>query len=71
MKSSAVMWAVVPDGSRSLSSALGMFDNHDADGLRLYGLSEVTLFRRKCAAKKEALIWPKSKVVRVRLVIAQ
>lgn len=65
LKDSQTVWAVVPPKAKTLSSALALYDNKDADGLRLYGTSEITLFRQRKAAKEESLVWPGSLIVPV------
>lgn len=65
LRDSCTMWAILPPKTSSLTSALGMFDNKDAGGLRLYGYCESTLFRMKRHAREQAEIWPGAKVVPV------
>lgn len=65
IRDSGTKWAVLPPKSNSLNYALGMYDNQDGDGLRLYGTNEITLFSRRKDAKKESLVWPGSIIVPV------
>jgi len=65
LKDCKTMWAIVPPEARSLNGALGLYDNKDEDGLRLYGCAEITLFGRRSEAKRRSLVWPGAMVVPV------
>ena len=61
----AKLFVVITPQARGVSRPLGLFDNHDADGERLYGTAHGTLFFSRKDAREAAKVWPHSRVVQV------
>lgn len=61
----AKFFVVITKQSRSIAHPLGLYDNHDEEGERLYGVSHGTLFLTRKHAKDASKVWPGSRVIQV------
>lgn len=63
------MYVVVPKATHRLGrSILGMYDNHDGEGNRLYGLNYGTVFNTRKDAIEASKKWQDARVLRVLIV---